>query len=275
MEPVDRKKETPGAREAGSAQRQGTKRRKTQETGGEAEGRRRAEEMNRLTRAISVCVCLVGATTCRSETTAAGPSTVLSGTVQAFSAKGDDFSYFLDISLTAVGPDNATVTSVDVTVAAPSSSFVAHSGLSLPQSVTAGATISEPRIVIPNQSGQPYTVGLSVLVKYTDDRGRSGSLILTAAAPSCQAFVFQAACANTHLQVGETSPCSGFVEFGCQPLFEPVASSQIQWQSTAPGIATMTSDFQLIGVSNGSATLTGSYSGVSTAIPVCIGPQCR
>jgi hypothetical protein len=57
-------------------------------------------------------------------------------------------------------------------------------------------------------------------------------------------------------------------------MFEPINASQIQWTSGAPNIATMTSDFKLLGVSNGSTTLTGTYSGVSRAIPVCVGTGC-
>lgn len=229
--------------------------------------------MSRLVRAAGVCVCLLGGTTCRSETTPAAPSTTLTGTLQAFSAKGDDYSYYLDIALTAAGGTGATASSADVTLSSPLSKFTAHLALPLAR-LAAGAAVTEPRIVVPNQTGHPLADTVSMTVNYVDDGGRTGSLLVSASLPACQAFFFHASCAKTNLQVGEVSACSGSVEFGCQPMFEPVDASQIQWQSAAPSIATMTQDFRLIGVSNGTTTLTGAYSGVSMAIPVCVGPLC-
>jgi hypothetical protein len=229
--------------------------------------------MRILARVALASVVLLLAAACRGEAPLA-PSTALSGTLQTFSAKGDDYAYFFDVTLTAMGLTGATVTSIDATITSPSSSFTRHLDLTFPQRVAAGATVAEPRVVIPNQTGQAYATTLLVTAAYTDDSGRTGSLKLTEAAPTCQIFYFGASCARTRLQAGETSTCSGFVEYGCQPMFMPLSAGQIQWRSDAPSIATMTSDFNLIGVSNGSTTVTGTFTGVSRAIPVCVGPQC-
>lgn len=222
-------------------------------------------------RAFAVSIALLAAA-CGGDTPTA-PSTTLTGTLQAFSAKGDDFTYFLDVTLTAAGGAGATVTSIGATVTTPTAPLVSQSD-ALAQAVAPGATVSEPRIAVRGQGGLAYATSISVTVSYVDDRGRKGSLLLTTSPPTCQTFLFAATCAQTRLQVGESSTCSGFVEFGCQPMFEPLTAAQIQWRSDAPNIATMSTDFHLVGVANGSATLTGTFNSVSSAIHVCVGPQC-
>jgi hypothetical protein len=230
-------------------------------------------QRRKLAQLLVAGVLVLPAAACGGKTPLS-PSTALTGTLEVFSAKGDDFAYFFDVTVTAMGLTGATVTAVDATITTPTSSFTRRLDLTFPQRIAAGATVAEPRAVIPNQPGQAYAGTLSVTVTYTDDSGRSGSLKLTETAPTCQIFYFGASCVRTALQVGETSACSGFVEYGCQPMFMPLSAGQIQWHSDAPNIATMTSDFKLIGVSNGSTTLTGTFTGVSKAIPVCVGPQC-
>ena len=228
----------------------------------------------RRVRAIALIVCSLFAPTCGSRSEPVVQSTTLSGPLEAFSAKGDDFVYYLRPTLTAGGV-GATITSMDATIVAQPASFTVGLGLPLQPRVGAGATVVQASdLVATNQTGRAYATAVSIAVNYIDDAGRTGTLHLDAAIPSCLAFTFGAVCAKTKLAVGESSSCSGGIEFGCQPNYLPLTADQIQWQSKAPEIATMSSALRLTGVSNGSTTLTGTYGHVSSSMPVCVGPQC-
>lgn len=201
-------------------------------------------------------------------------SDALSGTLSVNVDRADDFGYRVELEIQEIGGLGVTMGKAELTLSAPGGTIVKPFDLIASKSLTASGGASQ-LLTFPNQPGLPLATTATAVIPYVDNLGRTGSLAVTKTVQACWNS-YEAHCAATHLEAGQNAVCSGGIEW-CSPMHLPLSGSQIQWQSTAPAVATVSKDGTLSGISNGSAVIVasfGSLAAVSHTFSVCVGPAC-
>lgn len=218
--------------------------------------------------ARAVAVLLLGfATACDRNPAAPQSSTALSGSMQMFATRGDDYAYTAVLMLTA-GDVAATVTNVRLSVTTTPTPLVTEVAAPSDGAVAAG-TYKELRLSVANSGGRAYPSIATAVVTYTDALGRSGTLSLDATVPSCVVFTYAARCSPSTLPLGNSASCSGFLEYGCQPMYFPINGSEISWTAASPGIVSFSGGV-MTAIGRGTTTITGAYSGQTSTSTIVV-----
>lgn len=186
--------------------------------------------------------------------------------------RADDYGYRVDLELSDTASVSATITKADLTLSTPSGNIVK------PFDALASKPFnkSQQTLSVANAPGLQLATLATAVVSYVDSAGKAGSFSVTKPVQACWNS-FEAHCATANIEAGQTSKCSGGIDW-CAPMHLPLAGSEIQWQSQSPAIAAVAKDGTLTGFSNGVTTVVASFglgTTVSHAFSVCVGPSCK